>query len=370
MTGLHERIFLSALQKIFYSTPRLARTLISAAGSPAALFERDPREFKPLFGGMERIYERFCKRPNLEDVAGEISALANRGTRIVTLVDDDYPGLLKEIPDSPLALWVLGEAIELLNSPLFAVVGARKAIGYSRELAFYISRDVAQMGYPIVSGMAYGADAAAHLGALESSGQTIAVFGCGVDHIYPAEHAGLMKKILTGGLVISEFPPGVRPIPPHFPQRNRVISGISMAVLVVQAAQSSGSLITAKFALDFGREVLSVPGRGGEPSASGCNSLIRDGAVLVENSEDALKILEFEWKKYPFLKKSGHFAGDTYKGSPLLKIIVSKGTSGIDELIVESGMDATEVLKELSYLLINGAVDELPGKLYRLRSDR
>ncbi|HPW45249.1 MAG TPA: DNA-processing protein DprA [bacterium] len=370
MTDLHERIFLFALQKVFYSAPAVARALIESAGSAEALLKGDRSDFRSLFAGMETLYNRFCVIPEAEVLHRELESYSKRGISLITIADDEYPKLLAQIPDPPLALWAIGEDLSLLNSASLAVVGARKSFPYSRELAFSISRDVAEMGYPIISGMAYGIDAAAHLGALESSGKTIAVFGCGVDYIYPSEHVGLMKRIVDRGLAISEFPLGVRPIPPRFPQRNRVISGLALAVLVVQAARASGSLITAKFALEFGREVMSIPGRGGDPGAQGCNALIRDGAGLVENAEDAVRILEFEHRKYPFLKKSGHLVGDIYKGSPLLKSLLPNSPSGVDDVIRRSGMAASDVLKELSLLVIDGLVEELPGKLYRLRSDR
>jgi DNA processing protein len=211
------------------------------------------------------------------------------GAQLVCLGDPAYPDLLAHIPDAPPALWALGD-IALLNRPALAVVGARNASSLGVRMARSLSRDLAAQGHVIASGLARGIDAAAHKGALEHG--TIAVTAGGVDVVYPSENADLARKIAEVGLIVSEQPMGLQPRARHFPSRNRIISGMARALIVVEAAAKSGSLITARAALDQGREVLAVPGHPFDARASGCNMLIRDGAQLVRNSEDVSEALE------------------------------------------------------------------------------
>lgn len=231
--------------------------------------------------GMER-YEP-C---TAEEAAREYQAGLRAGARLIALGEPDYPAALADIPDAPPLLWAIGRT-ELLGRPMIALVGARNASSLGTRMARKISADLALAGQVVVSGLARGIDTAAHLGALE--GGTVAVFAGGVDVVYPAENAVLAQEIAEKGLRISEAPMHLQPQARHFPARNRIVSGLCRAVVVVEAAAKSGSLITARNALDQGREVLAVPGHPFDARAAGCNMLIRDGARLVRSAEDILE---------------------------------------------------------------------------------
>ncbi len=212
---------------------------------------------------------------------------------VITLADENYPHLLKNICDPPVCLYVKGKILN--EEPCVGVVGSRKASGYGISAAKKISGELTRYHICVVSGMARGIDTAAHLGALSAGGRTIAVFGCGLDIVYPPENKKLMERILEKGAVISEYPPGVLPAPHHFPIRNRIVSGMSVGILVVEAGEKSGSLITAQLALEQGRDVYALPGNVISINSKGTNKLIQDGAKLVTSVEDILE--EVVWFK-------------------------------------------------------------------------
>ncbi len=222
------------------------------------------------------------------DALRELEAGGRAGARLIALGEPEYPATLAEISDAPPLLWAMGR-IELLSRPMIALVGARNASSLGTRMARKISADLAAAGQVVVSGLARGIDTAAHLGALE--GGTVAVFAGGVDVIYPVENAVLAQEIGERGLRLSEMPMHLAPQARHFPARNRIVSGLSQAVVVVEAAAKSGSLITARNALDQGREVLAVPGHPFDARAAGCNLLIRDGARLVRGADDILEAI-------------------------------------------------------------------------------
>ena len=212
--------------------------------------------------------------------------LLEAGARVVAPGDGEYPRLLREIPRPPARLWLRGRP--LTAAPAVAVVGARRASRAGLAAARHLAGGLARAGVVVISGFARGVDATAHQAALEAGGTTVAVFGCGLDVCYPAEHAPLLSGIVAGGTVMSEFDPGERPLPYYFPIRNRIIAGLSRIVLVVEAAEKSGSLITARYAADFGRDVAAVPGPILTEGCSGSNALLKDGAILVRDVEDIL----------------------------------------------------------------------------------
>lgn len=226
----------------------------------------------------------------LEEAAAQLSRAARLGVSPVTLVDPRFPALLASIPDPPPIVWIRGEPATL-GAPAIAIVGSRTATPHGLSLAAKLSADLASAGFVIVSGLARGVDSAAHAAALSVGGKTIGVLGCGIDRIYPAEHRDLAQNMEHAGAVVSEYPPGVPPLPHHFPLRNRIISGLSAAVVVVEAPEKSGALITAATALEQGRDVMAVPG----PTTGGRNRgghlLIRDGAKVVESADDILQEL-------------------------------------------------------------------------------
>ncbi|MGR3793937.1 DNA-processing protein DprA [Vannielia sp. SX4] len=220
--------------------------------------------------------------------AKELAAGKRHGARLIAAGEPHYPTALRDLPDAPPLLWAQGD-LTLLNKPTLAVIGARNASSLGRRMAGRLAGELGRAGHVIASGLARGVDAEAHKAALESG--TIAVVAGGVDVTYPQENAALMARIAEGGLILSEEPPGLQPQARHFPKRNRIISGLARAVVVVEAGARSGSLITARMALDQGREVLAVPGHPFDARASGCNMLIRDGATLVRGADDVLEAL-------------------------------------------------------------------------------
>jgi DNA processing protein len=222
-------------------------------------------------------------------IAEERQGLA-AGARLLVHGEDDYPRALLDIPDAPPVLWAKGD-LSLLNRPAIGMVGARNASSLGMRMARRLGQTLSDAGFTVISGLARGIDTAAHEAALESEGRTIAVMAGGIDVIYPAENDGLARAIDERGCRISEHPPGLEPQARHFPLRNRIVAGLSRAVIVVEAAAKSGSLITARAALDYGRDVMAVPGHPFDARASGCNMLIRDGAVLVRSHADVLEAL-------------------------------------------------------------------------------
>lgn len=223
-------------------------------------------------------------------VQAELKKGQSLGATLLVHGEPDYPRSLAEIPDAPPVLWAIGD-VALLNCPAVGMVGARNASSLGVRMARRLGAGLSEAGFTVISGLARGIDAAAHEAALEGPGRTVAVMAGGIDVIYPSENAALASAIDAAGCRISEHPPGLEPQARHFPLRNRIVAGLSRAVVVVEAAAKSGSLITAKAALDYGREVMAVPGHPFDARASGCNILIRDGALLIRSPQDVLEAL-------------------------------------------------------------------------------
>ncbi|WP_198669193.1 DNA-processing protein DprA [Elioraea thermophila] len=257
-----------------------ARALIAREGSAQAALEMLPRTRRG----------RTFVVPPVGAVQAEVAALARLGARLVVLGDPDYPPALAALSDAPLALAVAGD-VAALSARAVAIVGARNASAAGRRIAADLAHGLVEAGVVVVSGLARGIDAAAHEAALASGGLTVAAIATGLDCPYPPEHAGLQDRIAASGAVVTEAPPGTAPHRTLFPRRNRIIAGLSLGVVVVEAAERSGSLITARLAVEEGREVFAVPGSPLEPRAKGPNGLIRQGAHLVETVEDVLAAL-------------------------------------------------------------------------------
>jgi DNA processing protein len=284
------------------------------------------------------------------------AAAASRRLTVLTPVEGRYPPQLGQIPDPPLALWVDGFA-DACTTPCVAIVGSRHATAGGLTIARTLARELAAAGLTVVSGLARGIDGAAHRGALEEGGRTVAVLGSGVDVVYPREHAALAEEIRTSGAVISEFPPGTRPLAAHFPLRNRIISGLARAVVVIEASDRSGSLITARAALEQGRDVLAVPGNVSGGRYSGSHALIKDGARLVETVDDILD--EIRWPRRPNASTTDE--GNSRPISKLLTFIGQSSGIGLDELVSRSGRPAADVLAELSALEVAGIICRVAG---------
>jgi DNA processing protein len=286
------------------------------------------------------------------------------GVRIVPYIDAHYPSRLRALADPPPLLYVKG-AIEAADEKAVAVVGSRSASDYGRKMAREISRGLAYWGFTVVSGIARGIDGTAHETALDSGGRTIAVLGCGVDRIYPPEHAGLYKRVIHQGAVISELPLGTRPAAFNFPARNRLISGLSLGVVVVEATERSGSLITAALALEQNREVFAVPGEAGSSRSRGAHHLIRQGAKLVECADDIIEELAPQLARptgagRPRRALPEHSSVDARR----IFILLQERTLHIDEVMEKSGLNSTQVSQILLELELQGFLRQLPGKRF------
>jgi DNA processing protein len=301
-------------------------------------------------------YERFRDE---FDAIGYRERLAERGLRFLGQSDADFPPLLRAIHDPPPGLFLRGRGrVELLGGPAVAIVGARSCSTYGAQVGRSLGRELAAAGLVVVSGMARGIDGEAHRGALEAGGLTVAVLGCGVDRDYPAAHASLAAGIAESGLVVSEYAPGVEPAPWRFPARNRIIAGLVGAVVVVEARERSGALITADLALEEGREVLSVPGEITSSLSAGTNGLLRLGATLVTAARDVLEVMGIEPgpdEPAPTLDPKARRLYDVLGDAP----------ATADELARATGLPAAELAPALTLLELAGLVAEGEG-LYRV----
>jgi DNA processing protein len=306
----------------------------------------------------------------------ELRAAKRMGARMLSLGDALYPAPLTDIKDPPPVLWTLGD-LSLLTRPIIAIVGTRNASSLGARMARHLATDLGKAGFVVVSGLARGIDALAHHATLETG--TIAVQAGGLDILYPAENAGLARDIGKCGLRISEHPFGLEPQARHFPQRNRLVSGLAQAVVVVEAAAKSGSLITAKIALDQGRDVLAVPGHPMDSRASGCNILLRDGAVLVRNAQDVIEALQDGFVPQPPLPLGPPAAAPKPQPSPPPQpampqdtveaaILVHLGVQPIaeDQLIRDIGHDARTVSQALVMLEMTQKIERSAGGMVRL----
>jgi DNA processing protein len=298
-----------------------------------------------------------------------LARAAQAGYCLVTLDDDRYPAWLREIPDPPPVLWAQGD-VRVLAEPAVAVVGSRAALPSSLAVARRLGRELAEAGLVVVSGLARGVDGAAHEGALDASGgdgRTIAVLGSGLDVVYPSEHRPLAQRISASGVVISELPPEARALKHHFPLRNRLISGLSRAVVVVEASEQSGSLITAELAADQGRDVLAVPGGILSGCHRGSHALIKDGARLVETVEDVLEEIRWTRSKAVPTGATSH--------PMLLSTVEAAMAAGelysADELALRVGRPLAEMLAEISTLELTGRVTRhAGGRFMRLPAEK
>jgi DNA processing protein len=294
----------------------------------------------------------------------------------------DLP-LLAEIHDPPLCLYVRGELPDP-ELPALAVVGSRRVTPYGRRMAELLAGAAAQAGWPVISGLAYGVDAAAHEAAVAAGGLTVAVLGGGLARIHPQEHIPLAKRIAAGhGAVVSEFPMTFPPTRQTFPMRNRIISGLSRGVVVVEAGTKSGALITARTALEQGRQVFAVPGRADDPQSRGCNNLIRDGAKLTESFDDVIADFEFLPGFVPPPAAAPAPAGEAEAGEndapgltagtdegKILALLAAEGECGADRIAAATGLATGPLLALLTELTLRRRIEALPGQRYLLRRDR
>lgn len=293
------------------------------------------------------------------DIDADLRWLEVADHHLISIVDPDYPLLLKQIPDPPLALFVIGDK-DLLSKPQIAMVGSRSPSAAGREIAASFAETLAIAGLVITSGLALGIDAASHSGALKAPGKTIAVCGTGVDRIYPTSHRQLAQAIRQQGALVSALPLGAPPTAHHFPERNRIISGLSLGVIVVEAALQSGSLITARLAADQGREVFAIPGSIHNPLSRGCHYLIKNGAKLVENADDILEELGPLASLLPTSKRLIHDEikaenqGDTL--TETVRLAIDFTSTPVDLIIARTQLSSEIVSAQLLLLELAGQI--------------
>lgn len=342
--------------------PKRMNLLLQAFGSVRSAWEADEAQLRAAgFDGQPLLnLLRARQRLNLD---AELAKVERAGARLVVIDDDDYPPLLKPLAGAPFVIYVRGE-LTAQDQLALAIVGTRKATVYGRDAAHHFAKELARQGVTIVSGLAHGIDSVAHRAALEAGGRTIAVLGCGIDQVYPRDHADLARQIADCGALVSEFPIGTRPEPRHFPRRNRIISGLSLGVLVVEAPESSGAMITASTAAEQGRDVFAVPGNIFSPSSGGPNRLIQDGAKLVMTLEDILGEINVTYRNVEISAKAEQIAPADGNEAALLQYLGADPIH-IDDLVRLSGLPAATVSSTLTILELKGLVGTVGPMQYR-----
>ena len=375
-----EEIYWLALKLVPGLGTRTSGKLLERFRTPQAIFRASRTELEAagLSGAVAQSIASGC---SFDDAAAQQQKMLDTGAEVVTIGDSRYPNPLREIFDPPLVLFVRGR-IELLSSIALGVVGTRRPTPYGVAVSERLSGDLAHAGLTIASGMARGIDTAAHRGTLAVGGDTIAVLGCGVDIVYPSENKKLAADIATRGLIVSEFPMGATAFPQNFPIRNRIISGMSVGVLVVEGAQYSGSAITAKLAMDQGREVFAVPGNITSKLSWGPNLLIKQGARLVQDWNDVIVELPPESRRHLIDKSRKRLLGDAATSEPEQASLLTGPTPELGEIarkalaalqvdvavhlddLLEKVEDISpsELIAALFELEMLGLVKQLPGK--------
>lgn len=352
-----------------------AAALVEAFGSAAEALTRKTGELRGVAGIGDALAAKIADWGAHIDLESELKMAARAGVEIISLADASYPGILREIPNPPLCLYCRGKLPDF-DQPTLAIVGSRRVSSYGREMAKHLSESAAYAGWTVVSGLAYGIDYLAHRSCLDAKGTTVAVLGGGLARIHPQDHVPMAREmIVNGGAVISEFPLEFSPNRRSFPMRNRIVAGLSRGTLVVEAGFNSGSLITANFALEFGKQVFAVPGQADNPQARGCNSLIRQGAKLTENFEDIVEEFEF----LPGFAVGEHIGNKRISGKNDLKslnlsvveekifaLLKTEKSAGIDVLMSETGIAIGEILAALTRLETLKIIRRGGGGMYEM----
>jgi DNA processing protein len=332
--------------------------LLDTFGSMKAAWNADTRALSVVLD--RRILELVVAQRRSLDVVGEFERLTGEGVEVITLGDDHYPDLLREIAAAPPVLFARGELVPT-DRRAVAVVGTRRLTRYGKEMSEAIGRDLARAGVTVVSGLARGVDGIAHAAALEAGGRTIAVLGNGVRRVYPPEHRGLADKIVAQGAMLSEFHPDAPPDGPNFPARNRLISGLSLGVVVIEAPLRSGALITVDFAADQGRDVFAVPGSVASAASAGCLRILRDGARLVRDADDILEDLRLGEAPRQLAFQS---VGDLDETSRRVLSVLTGEPRHIDEIAALADVDIGELSSLLMTLELGGTVRNVGAQYY------
>ncbi|MDQ3798275.1 MAG: DNA-processing protein DprA, partial [Acidobacteriota bacterium] len=362
--------------------PRAATKLLEKFGSAENVFHATRNELESLRLKPETV-QSIVRREFHEKAEEELQKVRSLGGDVLILDDGSYPYLLREIADPPITLYVRGEWQACFDAPCVAVVGSRRCSTYGENAAAMLSRDLAEKGICIVSGLARGIDSAAHRAAVEAKGKTIAVLGTGIDNVYPKENAKLVERILdAGGAIVSQFPLGTPPLKDNFPYRNRIISGLSLGVLIVEASERSGSLITARLAMEQNREVFAVPGNITSRNSFGTNYLIKDGAKLVQQWQDVVSELPAEIASEilpPVIEKNSKDnagrqqqqqqqellpADLTETESKIYSLLAADEATHFDILVESSGLKVGDLSGVLLGLEMRDLIRALPGRCY------
>jgi len=340
------------------------KKLLDYFGKPEDILHAAPGKLMAVSGIGQNIADKIYSLKK-EDLDKEFTLAKKYGLKIMTFEDKDYPENLKNIYDPPIVLYVKGE-LKAEDKFSLGIVGSRRASYYGLNSAEKFAYELSEKGFTIVSGMARGIDTYAHKGALKQGGRTIAVMGSGFSYLYPAENKKLAEEIAKNGAVISEFPCEAKPLPQNFPQRNRVISGLSLGLLVVEAARNSGALITADFALEQGREVFALPGKVDSNTSFGTNGLIKQGAKLVSCVEDVLEEfnLSVSTKETAKEEKLNVLQPELVNAESNLYNLILKQPISLDEIVENTDMSIPVISDLLLRLQMKKLVRQLPGKQF------
>jgi len=340
------------------------KRLLDYFGNAREILSVSKSQLKNINGISEKIANEISKASS-DKLKEELSLAKKHGVDILTINDKDYPVRLKEISDPPIVLYVKGKVLSE-DQMSIAIVGSRRASYYGLSTAEKFAQELSNLGITVVSGMARGIDSAAHRGALKSKSRTISVLGSGLAEIYPPENKKLFDEISQNGAVISEFPMKAKPLAHNFPRRNRIISGLSLGVIVVEAAKNSGALITADFALEQGREVFAIPGKVDSTTSFGTNRLIKQGAKLVNCVEDIIEELKPQLEIHlKEIKNCGVKENlDLSKTESRIFDVITSAPKHIDEIVRDSGFNINSVLSLLVTMEMKHVIKQLPGKLF------
>ncbi len=360
-----------ALTKLHGLGPGLIKRLIEHFGSPDKVFAAETTHLLEVSGIGKSIARQLEDKSGLEAIRKEVQAelqLLQRRRFSVTCLDGElYPDLLKNIYDPPACLYYQGD-LGCLQQPALAIIGSRAATSYGKQISFQLARDLAARGITVVSGMALGIDSESHRGALDGGGKTVGVLGCGLDVVYPPQNKSLYRQVVASGALLTEYPLGTRPDGFRFPARNRIISGSVLGVIVVEAALKSGSLITARLALEQGREVFAVPGRVDSVKSAGAHKLLQQGAHLAHCADDILEELGMAMAMHsPGDPQQAEDAGvQLNQGEKQLLSCLEVYPATIDEIVNSSGLAPGELHSLLLGLELKGLVRQTPGQQYGL----
>lgn len=344
-------------------SPQRQRQLLDAFGAPAAIFSAPDTVLLRLPGFNEAALSKLRQAQHDAQPERDLWKLERLGAWLLTIHDERYPPLLRRLSDAPVALYVLG-TVEPADERLVAVVGTRRPSDYGRRVAYHIGAELAAAGITVVSGLAEGIDTAAHKGALDVGGRTFAVLGCGLDRLYPRSNKMLARRIADNGALLTEFPLGATPQPWHFPQRNRLISGMSLAVIVVEAPAGSGALITADWAAEQGREVFVVPGPLDQPSFEGNHRLLREGAHLFTSVADLLDELHLRPISTGAARDQPSLPELPAPEAQVWRILTTEWKHA-DDIVRESGLPSSDALAALTMLELKGLAERSQGNRFR-----